>query len=105
MKLASQRKVRSLTQSHWHYQPSWMKRAMAMVTYCLFAVLIEKILESEREKVRVTLGHEPTQRNLQYYFDLRQEEKNSRNTRQWEIDCKKLRRLVFGEDDSNSKAS
>ena len=82
-----------------------MERATNMVAYCMLAAIADKTLEAERKKVRVTLGHEPTQRNLQYYFDLRQEEKNSRNTRQWEIDCKKLRRLVFGEDDSNSKAS
>jgi len=82
-----------------------MERATNMVAYCMLAAFIDKTLEAERKKVKETLGHEPTQRNLQYYFDLQQEEKNSRNTRQWEIDCKKLRRLVFGEDDSNSKAS
>ena len=82
-----------------------MERATAMVTYCMFAAVIEKTLEAERKKVKEALGHEPTQKHLQYYFDLRQEEKNSQNTRQWEIDCKKLRRLVFGEDDNNSKDS
>ena len=82
-----------------------MERATNMMAYCMLAAIANKTLEAERKKVKETLGHEPTQRNLQYYFDLRQEEKNSRNTRQWEIDCKKLRRLVFGEDDSNSKAS
>jgi len=82
-----------------------MERATNMMAYYMLAAIANKTLEAERKKVKETLGHEPTQRNLQYYFDLRQEEKNSRNTRQWEIDCKKLRRLVFGEDDSNSKAS
>ncbi len=76
-----------------------------MMAYCMLAAFAEKTLEAEKEKIKEALGHEPTQRHLQYYFDLRQEEKNSQNTRQWEIDCKKLRRLVFGEDDSNSKAS
>ncbi len=82
-----------------------MERATNMMAYCMLAAIANKTLEAERKKVKETLGHEPTQRNLQYYFDLRQEEKNSRNTRQWEIDCKKLRRLVFGEEDNNSKAS
>ena len=82
-----------------------MERATNMMVYCILAAIADKTLEAERKRVKETLGHEPTQRHLQYYFDLRQEEKNSRNTRQWEIDCKKLRRLVFGEDDSNSKAS
>ena len=82
-----------------------MERATAMVAYCMLAAVVEKTLEAERKTVKEAIGHEPTQRHLQYYLDLRQEEKNSRNTRQWEIDCKKLRRLVFGEDDSNSKAS
>ena len=76
-----------------------------MMAYFMLAAFIDKTLEAERKEVKEALGHEPTQRNLQYYFDLRQEEKNSQNTRQWEIDCKKLRRLVFGEDDSDSKAS
>ena len=75
-----------------------------MLAYCMLAAFAEKTLEAEREKVKEALGHEPTQRNLQYYFDLLQEQKNSQNTRQWEIDCKNLRHLVFGEDDSNSKA-
>jgi hypothetical protein len=82
-----------------------MERATTMMAYFMLAAFADKTLEAERKTVKETLGHEPTQRHLQYYFDLRQEEKNSRNTRQWEIDCKKLRRLVFGEDDGNSKSS
>ena len=82
-----------------------MERAMAMLTYCMFAVLIEKILEAEREKVRAVLGHEPDQEDLQYYYELKQQERNSRNVRQRETDREKLRRLVFGEEDSDSKAS
>jgi len=82
-----------------------MEKATNMFAFCMLAAFAEKTLEAEKEKIKEAIGHEPTQRHLQYYFDLRQEEKNSQYTRQWEIDCKKLRRLVFGEDDSNSKAS
>ena len=82
-----------------------MERATTMMAYFMLAAFIDKTLEAERKEVKEAIGHEPTQRHLQYYLDLRQEEKNSQDTRQWEIDCKKLRRLVFGEDDSNSKAS
>ena len=80
-----------------------MERATTMMSYFMLAAFIDKTLEVDRKTVKETIGHEPTQRHLQYYSDLRQEEKNSRDTRQWEIDCQKLRRLVFGEDDNNSK--
>ena len=81
-----------------------MEKATNMFAFCMLATFAEKTLEAEREKIREALGHEPTQKHLQYYFDLRQEEKNSQNTRQWEIDCKKLRRLVFGEDGDSPEA-
>ena len=55
-----------------------MGQAMAMIAYCTFATFIEKILEDERKKVKAALGHEPTQENWQYYYDLQQEEKNRR---------------------------
>jgi len=82
-----------------------MERATTMLGYCMVATVVEKTLEAERKKVKEALGHEPTQENWQYYYDLRQEEKNRRNARQREADHENLRRLVFGEDDSNSKAS
>ena len=82
-----------------------MERATTIMSYFMLAAFIDKTLEVDRKTVKETIGHEPTQRHLQYYSDLRKEEKNSRDTRQWEIDCQKLRRLVFGEDDSNSKSS
>ena len=81
-----------------------MERATTMLGYCMLAAIFEKTLEAEKEKIKEAIGHEPTQRHLQYYFDLRQEEKTSQNTRQWEIDCKKLRRLVFGEDGDSPEA-
>ena len=82
-----------------------MEKATNMFVFCMLAAFAEKTLETEKEKIKEAIGHEPTQRHLQYYFDLRQEEKNSQNTRQWEIDCKKLRRLVFGEDGENTETS
>jgi len=82
-----------------------MQRVMAMVTYCMFAVLTEKILETEREKVRAVLGHEPTQEELKYYYELQLEKMNRQDAHHLEVDREKLRRLVFGEEDSDSKAS
>jgi len=81
-----------------------MEKATNMFAFCMLAAFAEKTLEAEKEKIKEAIGHEPTQRHLQYYFDLRQEEKTSQNTRQWEIDCKKLRRLVFGEDGDSPEA-
>ena len=81
-----------------------MEKATHMMAYCMLAAFAEKTLEAEKGKIKEALGHEPTQKHLQYYFDLLQEQKNSQNTLQWEIDCKKLRRLVFGEGGSNSEA-
>jgi len=81
-----------------------MEKAANMFAFCMLAAFAEKTLEAEKEKIKEAIGHEPTQRHLQYYFDLRQEEKNSQNTRQWEIDCKKLRCLVFGEDRDSPEA-
>ncbi len=82
-----------------------MERAMAMVTYCMFAVLMGKILVTEREKVRAVLGHEPTQEELQYYYKLRLEKMNRQDSHQREVDREKLRRLVFGKEDNDSEAS
>ena len=88
------------------YTFSYMvERATTMVVYCIFAALIEKTLEAERKQMKATLGHEPTQENWQYLYELQLEKTNRQNAHQWEIDREKLRRLVFGEDDSNSKAS
>ena len=77
-----------------------MERATTMMAYCMLAAFADKTLEAERKKVKETLGHEPNQENWQDYYHLKQEK-----TSQREIDREKLRRLVFGEDDSNSKAS
>ena len=82
-----------------------MERATTMLGYCMLAAIFEKTLEAERKKVRAAVGHEPTQENWQYYCELRQEEKNRQNVRQQEADRENLRRLVFGKDDNNPKAS
>ena len=88
---------------NWNYVFGYMmERAMTMMAYCMVAAVVEKTLEAERKKVKEALGHEPTQENWQYYYDLRQEEKNRRNARQREIDREKLRRLVMGESDATS---
>ncbi len=75
-----------------------MEKATTMVACCMFAAVVEKTLESERKKVRAALGHEPTQENWQDYHNLQQEQTNRQDARQREIDRKKLRRLVFGEE-------
>ena len=82
-----------------------MEKATAMLGFFMFAAFIEKMLEADRKQMTAVLGHEPTRENWQYLYELKQEQKNSRYTRKTEIDREKLRRLVFGEDDSNSNAS
>ncbi|MDD4984785.1 MAG: hypothetical protein PHQ43_03190 [Dehalococcoidales bacterium] len=78
-----------------------MERAMTMVAYCTLAAVVEKTLAAEREKVKVALGHKPTQENWQDYYNLQQEKTDRQNTRQREIDREKLRRLVMGEGDAS----
>ncbi len=75
-----------------------MERAMTMMAYCTLAAVVEKTLEAEREKVKVALGHEPTQENWHDYYNLQQEKTNRQDTRQREIDREKLRRLVMGDE-------
>ena len=82
-----------------------MERATAMVAYCMLAAVVEKTLEAERKQMKAALGHDPDQENWQDYYALKQEQKDRRNTNQREIDREKLRRLVFGEEDNDSKAS
>ena len=75
-----------------------MERATTMLAYCVFAALIENTLEAERKHVKATLGHEPNQENWQDYYDLKREKTSQQNAQQREVDRRKLRRLVFGED-------
>ena len=75
-----------------------MERATTMMVYLMFAVLIDKTLEAKRERAKTALGHEPTQENMHYLYELEQEKAKRQNDRE------KLRRLVFGEDESNPKA-
>jgi len=91
---------------NWNYVFGYaMERAMTMMAYCMVAAVVEKTLEAERRKVKEALGHEPTWENWQYYYDLQQEEKNRRNTRQQDTAHKNLCCLVFGEGDSNTESS
>ena len=82
-----------------------MERATTMMGYFMVAAFFDKALEAEREKVKETIGHEPNQETWQDYYALKQEQKDKQATNQREIDREKLRRLIFGEDDSNSKAN
>ena len=81
-----------------------IERAVTMVAYCTIAAFIEKTMRAEKEKVKEALGHEPTQEQMQYYYELQQEKTNRRKVRQWEDDREKLRCLVFGEDINHSEA-
>ena len=78
-----------------------MERAMTMVAYCTLAAVVEKTLEAEREKVKVALGHKPTQDNWHDYYNLQQEKTNRLNAHQREVDRERLRRLVMGEGDAS----
>ncbi len=91
----------------WNYVFGYlMERVMPMMAYVALLTIAGKIVEVEREKVKQAVGHEPTQENMQYYYELRQEEKTRQNTRQRESDRKNIRRLVFGdEEDNNPKAN
>jgi hypothetical protein len=80
-----------------------MGRAMSMVAYCTVAAVIEKMMKAERERVKAALGHEPTQENWQYYYELQEEKADRRKVRRWEDDREKLWRLVFGEDVNSSE--
>ena len=75
-----------------------MERATNMVAYCMFAAVVAKPLEAERQKIKAALGHDPDQENWQDYYELQQAQANRQKTHQREIDREKLRRLVFGED-------
>ena len=91
---------------NWSYAFGYMMdRAMTMLAYCMVAVVAEKMFEAERKKVKEALPHEPTRENWQYYYELKQEEKNRQNARQQETDRENLRRLVFGEDEDNPASS
>ena len=82
-----------------------MERATNMMACFMLAAFFDKTLEAERKTVKETIGHEPNQETWQDYYALKQEQQNRQTTNQREIDREKLRRLVFGEDDSNSKDS
>jgi hypothetical protein len=59
---------------------------------------VEKVIEAETKLLTMTLGHEPTDENRQYYRDLQWQKSNPERAQQREADREKLRRLVFGEE-------
>ena len=76
-----------------------MGRAMTMVAYCTVAAFVEEMVKAEKEKLKVALGHEPTDENWRDYYDLLREQKVNQKAAQREADKGKLRRLVMGERD------
>ncbi len=78
-----------------------MERITDMLGYFMLAAVVAKPLEAERQRVKAALGHDPNQETWQDYYALKQEQKDRQNTNQREIDREKLRRLIFGEDDTN----
>ncbi len=53
-----------------------MEKATTMLGYCMLATIFENTIEAERKEVKKAVGHEPSQENMQYYYELRQEEKD-----------------------------
>lgn len=89
---------------NWQYVFSYvMEKAMTMMAYFMLMAIMEKTAEADRKKVKEALGHEPTQENMWDYYELRQEERNSRPSRQQESDRKNLRKLVFGDEENSSE--
>jgi hypothetical protein len=67
--------------------------------------LASNMIRAEKEELTKALEHEPNQENWQYYHDLKCEKANRQKVLQKEIDREKIHRLVFGEEDNDSKAS
>ncbi len=84
---------------------SMMGWAMVFMAQDMLKSFVEKALEVEKEVLVKTLGREPTHEERQYYRDLQWQRSNREKARQREIDREKIRRLVFGEENTNSKAS
>ena len=87
------------------YLNSMMGWVMLMTAHDMVKNFVEKVIEAETKLLTMTLGHEPTDENRQYYRDLQWQKSNPELARQREADREKLRRLVFGEEDSNPEVS
>lgn len=80
------------------YINSMMGWVMLMTAHDMVKNFVEKMIEAETKLLTMTLGHEPTDENRQYYRDLQWQKSNPERSRQREADQEKLRRLVFGEE-------
>ncbi len=80
------------------YINSMMGWAMLMTVHDMVKNFVEKVIEAETKLLTMTLGHEPTDENRQYYRDLQWQKSNPERACQSEADREKLRRLVFGEE-------
>ena len=59
--------------------------------------LAEFSAKAEREELTQALGYVPSQEDIQYYRELKQEKANQQQEIQREADRKKIRRLVCGD--------
>jgi hypothetical protein len=80
------------------YINSMMGWVMLMTAHDMVKNFVEKVIEAETKLLTMTLGHEPTDENRQYYRDLQWQKSNPERAQQREADREKLRRLVFGEE-------
>ena len=80
------------------YINSMMGWVMLMTAHDMVKNFVEKVIEAETKLLTMTLGHEPTEENRQYYHDLQWQKSNPERAQQREADREKLRSLVFGEE-------
>jgi len=80
------------------YINSMMGWVMLMTAHDMVKNFVEKVIEAETKLLTMTLGHEPTDENRQYYRDLQRQKSNPERAQQREADREKLRRLLFGEE-------
>ena len=80
------------------YLNSMMGWVMLMTAHDMVKNFVEKMIEAETKLLTMTLGHEPTDDNRQYYRDLQRQKSNPERAQQREADREKLRSLVFGEE-------
>ena len=80
------------------YLNSMMGWVMLMTAHDMVKNFVEKVIEAETKLLTMTLGHEPTDENQQYYHDLQWQKSNPERSQQRKADREKLRSLVFGEE-------
>jgi hypothetical protein len=77
-----------------------------LITWSLFWMmndlsqrLAEFSVKAEKEELTQALGYVPSQEDIQYHRELKQERANKQQEIQREVNRKKIRRLVFGDEE------